>query len=447
MSSPHHHPFRPRRFLAALALSVLLLPGCGRKQQAGGPPAGGPGGPGGPPEVGVLTIATSPVTLTQDLPGRTSALRVAEVRARVNGIVQKRLFREGSDVKEGDPLYQIDPAPYEAALKNAEGTLARAEANVVSTKAQAERSRKLLDTKVISPQDYDTAVASYRAYEADVLSGQAAVQTARINLGYTRVTSPITGRIGISQVTEGAYVQETAANLLATVQQLDRVYVDVTQASSDLLRLRRDLASGKLKGDGAGAARVKLILEDGTEYPEEGTLQLADVTVNPTTSSVTVRAIFPNPKGDLLPGLFVRARLEEGNTPDAILVPQLAVTRNTRGEPTALVVGADGKAELRILQTSRAVGNQWLVADGLTNRGTFATLPARTASSPATASSWTTSRRCAPALPSSRCPPNWPRRSSPLPSRPRPPASSRPRPAHLHVATERKHRLYVQILH
>ena len=351
--------------MAALALSVLLLPGCGQKQQAGGPPAGGPGGPGGPPEVGVLTIATSPVTLTQDLPGRTSALRVAEVRARVNGIVQKRLFREGSDVKEGDPLYQIDPAPYEAALKNAEGTLARAEANVVSTKAQAERSRKLLDTKVISPQDYDTAVASYRAYEADVLSGQAAVQTARINLGYTRVTSPITGRIGISQVTEGAYVQETAANLLATVQQLDRVYVDVTQASSDLLRLRRDLASGKLKGDGAGAARVKLILEDGTEYPEEGTLQLADVTVNPTTSSVTVRAIFPNPKGDLLPGLFVRARLEEGNTPDAILVPQLAVTRNTRGEPTALVVGADGKAELRILQTSRAVGNQWLVADGL----------------------------------------------------------------------------------
>ena len=313
----------------------------------------------------MLTIATSPVTLTQDLPGRTSALRVAEVRARVNGIVQKRLFREGSDVKEGDPLYQIDPAPYEAALKNAEGTLARAEANVVSTRAQAERSRKLLDTKVISPQDYDTALASFRANEADVLSGQTAVQTARINLGYTRVTSPITGRIGISQVTEGAYVQETAANLLATVQQLDRVYVDVTQASSDLLRLRRDLASGKLKGDGAGAVQVKLILEDGTEYPEEGTLQLADVTVSTTTSSVTVRAIFPNPRGDLLPGLFVRARLEEGNTPDAILVPQLAVTRNTRGEPTALVVGPDGKAELRVLQTPRAVGNQWLVADGL----------------------------------------------------------------------------------
>lgn len=351
--------------IALAAACTLSLGACGKKGQAGGPPGGGPGGPGGPPEVGVLTIATSPVTLTQDLPGRTSALRVAEVRARVNGIVQKRLFREGSDVKEGDPLYQIDPAPYEAALKNAEGTLARAEANVVSTKAQAERSRKLLDTKVISPQDYDTTLASFRANEADVISGQAAVQTARINLGYTRVTSPITGHIGISQVTEGAYVQETAANLLATVQQLDRVYVDVTQSSGDLLRLRRDLASGKLKGDGAGAAKVKLILEDGTEYPEEGTLQLADVTVNVTTSSVTVRAIFPNPNGDLLPGLFVRARLEEGNTPDAILVPQLAVSRNTRGEPTALVVGPDSKAELRVLQTPRAVGNQWLVADGL----------------------------------------------------------------------------------
>ena len=356
--------------LEHLAIVVLfagsfLLGGCGKKGQAGGPPGGGPGGPGGPPEVGVLTIATAPVTLTQDLPGRTSALRVAEVRARVNGIVQKRLFREGSDVKEGDVLYQIDPASYEAALKSAEGTLARAEANVTSTKAQADRSRKLLETKVISPQDYDTAIASFRAYEADVIAGQAAVQTARINLGYTRVTSPITGHIGISQVTEGAYVQETAANLLATVQQLDRVYVDVTQASSDLLRLRRDLASGKLKGDGAGAARVKLILEDGSEYPEEGALQLADVTVNTTTSSVTVRAIFPNPNGELLPGLFVRARLEEGSTPDAILIPQLAVTRNTRGEPTALVVGADGKAALRILQTPRAVGNQWLVSDGL----------------------------------------------------------------------------------
>lgn len=346
-----------------LVLTVALLAGCGRKPP-GGPP-GGPGGPGGPVEVGVITVAIRPVTLTQDLPGRTSALRVAEVRARVSGIVQKRFFREGVDVAGGDVLYQIDPAPYQAALQNAQGTLARAEANVTSTRAQADRARKLLEAQAISKQDYDTALASFRAYEADMLSGRASVQTATINLGYTRVVSPISGRIGISQVTEGAYVQDSAATLLATVQELDRVYVDVVQASNQWLRLRRDFASGKLKTDDAGRAKVKLILEDGSEYPEGGTLQLSDVTVSSTTSSFTVRAIFPNPREDLLPGMFVRARLEEGQTPDAILVPQLAVTRNMQGEPTALVVGADGKAELRVLQTPRAVGNQWLVADGL----------------------------------------------------------------------------------
>lgn len=348
---------------AGAALCLALLGACGRK-----PPAG-PGAPGGPPqgplEVGVLTIAPTAVTLTQDLPGRTSALRVAEVRARVSGIVQKRLFKEGGDVREGEVLYQIDPAPYEAALKNAEGTLARAEANVASTQAQEERSRKLMDAHAISKQEYDNSLANFRAFQADVISGQGSVQTAKINLGYTRVVSPITGRIGISQVTEGAYVQDSAATLLATVQQLDHVYVDVTQPSSQLLRLRHALASGKLKTDEAGQARVKLLLEDGTEYPEEGALQLSDVTVSTTTSSFTVRAIFANPDGDLLPGMFVRARLEEGNNPDAILVPQLAVTHNTKGNPTALVVGADGKAELRELQTPRAVGNQWLVSDGL----------------------------------------------------------------------------------
>ncbi len=243
-------------------------------------------------------------------------------------------------------LYQIDPAPYEAALKNAQGTLARAQANASATKAQEERSKQLVEARAISKQDYDNALASSRSYEADVISGQAAVQTAQINLGYTRVVAPITGRIGISQVTEGAYVQDSAATLLATVQQLDRVYVDVTQASGDLLRLRRDLANGKLKSDGAGQAKVKLILEDGSEYPEEGTLQLSDVTVNMTTSTVTVRAIFANPRGELLPGLFVRARLEEGSNPNAILVPQLAVTRNVRGEPTALVVGAEGESRI-----------------------------------------------------------------------------------------------------
>jgi membrane fusion protein, multidrug efflux system len=287
------------------------------------------------------------------------------VRARVNGIVQKRLFKEGTDVKEGQVLYEIDPAQYQAELDSAKGQLARAEANTATARLKAQRYKQLLDAKAISKQEYDDAVANERTFEADVVSGQAAVKMADINLGYTKVVAPVSGRIGISQVTEGAFVQDSAATLLATVQQLDSVYVDVTQASSDILRLKRDLESGKLKRDADGHASVKLIMEDGSVYPEEGKLSVSDVTVNATTNSVTVRAIFPNPRGDLLPGLFVRARLEEGNSPDAILVPQFAVTRNSKGEPTALVVGADGNAELRVLQTPRTVGNQWMVSSGL----------------------------------------------------------------------------------
>jgi membrane fusion protein, multidrug efflux system len=343
-------------------IAAALIAGCGRKQA--GPP-GGPGGFGGPLEVSVLTVTPAPVTLTQDLPGRISAFRVAEVRARVNGIVLRRLFTEGADVTEGQVLYEIDPAPYQAALDSALGTLARAEANATTAQLKQERYKQLLEAKAVSKQDYDDALAAERMYDADVLSGKAAVQTARINLDYTKVTSPVAGRIGISQVTEGAYVQASQATLLATVQQLEPVYVDVTQASSDLLRLKRDLASGRLKAEGADKARVKLIYETGDIYPEEGTLQVSDVTVNATTNSVTVRAIFPNPRGELLPGLFVRARLEEGSSPNAILVPQYAVTRNPKGEPTALVVGANSMAELRVLETPRAVGNQWLVASGL----------------------------------------------------------------------------------
>lgn len=316
-------------------------------------------------EVGVLTVATTPVAVTQELPGRTSAFRVAEVRARVDGIVLRRLFKEGSDVKEGQILYEIDPAPYQAVLDSALATLARAEANLESARLKEQRYKLLVDTRAISKQEYDDAIASQRMGEADVLAGKAAVQAARINLDYTKVTSPLAGRIGISQVTEGAYVQASAATLLATVQQLDPVYVDVTQPSSDLLRLKRDLASGRLKADAAGKARVALVNENGDIISEEGSLEVSDVTVNAMTNSVTVRAIFPNPRGDLLPGLFVRARLKEGSNPDAILVPQLAVSRNPKGEPTALVVGVNGMAELRVLQTPRAVGNQWLVSSGL----------------------------------------------------------------------------------
>ncbi len=316
-------------------------------------------------EVGVLTVATAPVTFTQDLPGRTSAIRVAEVRARVSGIVLKRLFTEGSDVTEGQVLFEIDPAPYQAALDSALGTLAKAQANVATARAKEARYKQLLTAHAISKQDYDDALANQGSYEADVISGQAAVQTARINLGYTRVTSPVSGRIGIAQVTEGAYVQDSAATLLATVQQLDHIYVDVTQASSELLRLKRDLKDGKLQADESGQARVKLILDDDTIYADEGALQVSDVTVNASTNSVTVRAIFPNARGELLPGMFVRARLEEGSTPNAILIPQSAVTRNTKGEPTAMVLGANNTAEVRVITTTRSVGNQWLVTEGL----------------------------------------------------------------------------------
>lgn len=316
-------------------------------------------------EVGVITIATTPVTLTQDLPGRISAFRVAEVRARVSGIVLKRLFKEGSDVKEGQVLYEIDPAQYEASYESALGTLARAEAGLNSAQLKLNRMKSLIDSHAVSKQDYDEASGSQRVNQAEVLLGQAAVKTAKINLDYTKVTSPITGRIGLSQVTEGAYVRTDQATLLSTVQQIDRVYVDVNQPSSDLLRLKAAIASGRLKADASGQPRVKLVYENGEIYPEEGTLEVSDVTVNTLTNSVTVRAVFPNPRGDLLPGMFVRARLEEGTTPDAILVPQLAVTRNSKGEPTAMVIGAESKVELRVLETPRAVGNQWLVTSGL----------------------------------------------------------------------------------
>lgn len=349
-------------FKYPLVALVLLFASCERTPA--GPPPAAPGPP-PPMEVGVLTIKTAPVTLTQDLPGRISAFRVAEVRARVSGIVLKRLFKEGSDVKEGQVLYEIDPAQYEASHESALGTLARAEASLNSAQLKLDRMKSLIDSRAVSKQDYDEASGSQRVNLAEVLLGKAAVKTARINLDYTKVTSPITGRIGLSQVTEGAYVRSDQATLLSTVQQIDRVYVDVNQPSSDLLRLKAALASGRLNADASGQPRVKLVHESGDIYPEEGTLEVSDVTVNTLTNSVTVRAVFPNPRGDLLPGMFVRARLEEGTTPDAILVPQFAVSRNSKGEPTAMVVGAESKVELRVLETPRAVGNQWLVTSGL----------------------------------------------------------------------------------
>jgi membrane fusion protein (multidrug efflux system) len=349
-------PSLPALTLAGLLLAALA--GCGRT-------ASKAAGPAGPVEVGVVTLAASAVTLTKELPGRTAAFRVAEVRARVNGIVQKRLFAEGSDVKEGQPLFKIDPAPYQAALEGAKAQLARAEATAASARVQAERFTELVADNAVSKQEYDNAMAALKAGQADVAAGKAAVQGALINLGYTTVTSPLSGRIGRSAVTEGAYVQQSQATLLATVQQLDPVYVDLTQSSADALKLRRDHAEGKLKSAGRGQARVTLVLEDGREYAIPGSLQFTDVTVDPSTGSIALRALFPNPRGELLPGMFVRARLDEGVNAEALLVPQQGVGRDQKGQPSALVVNDEQKVERRALVTERAVGDAWLVTAGL----------------------------------------------------------------------------------
>ena len=300
-----------------------------------------------------------------ELPGRTTAFFTAQVRARVDGIVLKQEYKDASDVKAGQRMYKIDPAPYIASLNSAKATLQSAQANVVAMKAQAERYKALVGNNAVSKQDYDNAVSSAGQAEAAVASGNAAVQTASINLGYTDVVSPITGRASITAVTEGAYVQASQATLMTTVQQIDPIYVDVTQSSVQGLRLRRDVGSGKVKLSGPNQAKVKLILEDGTEYTETGSLQATDVTVDTTTGTVTVRTKFPNPKSVLLPGMFVRARIEEGVNEDAFLVPQAGVTHNPQGQATALLVRPDNKVEVRTLQLGATYGDQWVVEGGL----------------------------------------------------------------------------------
>jgi membrane fusion protein, multidrug efflux system len=345
----------------ALALSFLLssplVAGCGARS--------GPAAAPGPVEVGVVTVNPAPLTLTRELPGRTSAFRVAEVRARVNGIVQKRLFAEGSDVKEGQKLFVVDPAPYEAALDGAKAALASAEAKLANARVVANRHVDLIKTNVVSQQDHDNALSALKTAEADVASARAAEQVARLNLGYTTVTAPVSGRIGRSVVTEGAYVQAAQATLLATVQQIDPLYVDLTQSADEVLKLRRDLETGKLQGASKGQARVRIVTDEGREYPQAGTLQFTDVTVDPGTGSITLRALVPNPKGELLPGMFVRARLDEGVNPQALLVPQVGVTRDQKGLPVALVVNAEKKVERRQIVTDRAIGTSWLVTDGI----------------------------------------------------------------------------------
>ncbi|EIV7251151.1 MULTISPECIES: multidrug efflux RND transporter periplasmic adaptor subunit AcrA [Klebsiella] len=316
------------------------------------------------PEVGIVTLKSAPLQITTELPGRTSAYRIAEVRPQVSGIILKRNFVEGSDIQAGVSLYQIDPATYQASYDSAKGDLAKAQAAANMDQLTVKRYQKLLGTKYISQQDYDTAVATAQQSNAAVVAAKAAVETARINLAYTKVTSPISGRIGKSAVTEGALVQNGQTTALATVQQLDPIYVDVTQSSNDFLRLKQELADGRLKQEN-GKAKVELVTNDGLKYPQAGTLEFSDVTVDQTTGSITLRAIFPNPDHTLLPGMFVRARLEEGVNPEALLVPQQGVTRTPRGDASVMVVGEGDKVEVRQVTASQAIGDKWLVTDGL----------------------------------------------------------------------------------
>jgi len=326
---------------AGVLVVGLILGGCGQKTTKD-PQT---------PEVAVVTIQTKPVAITTDLTGRTSANLVAEVRPQVSGVIQKRLFTEGSDVRAGQVLFQIDPALYQAAL-------ARSEANLAAIQLKADRLRELLAEKAVSRQDYDDATAALKQTQADI-------QTARINLKYTTITAPISGRIGKSSVTEGALVTAQQPTALATIQKLNPMYVDITQSTGDLLRLRRGLKEGRLSQNEANQKKVQLILEDGTAYPLAGTLQFRDVTVDPTTGSVILRAIFPNPNGVLLPGMFVRAVLQEGVYKEAILIPQQAVSRDPKGNPLTLIVDAKGTVQQRPLVLDRAIGDAWLVSSGL----------------------------------------------------------------------------------
>jgi membrane fusion protein (multidrug efflux system) len=348
-----------RSFLLAGSAGALLLNGCGKTQPAGASL------PAPTPEVGVVVIQPQRVELTTELAGRTAAYLVAEVRPQVNGIVQKRLFTEGSDVRAGQVLYQIDPSTYRAAHASAKASLSRAEATLVSARLKAKRYGELVKINAVSQQDHDDAQAALKQAEADVEACKATVESARINLAYTRVTAPISGRIGRSLITTGALMTANQATALATIQQLSPVYVDITQTSAELLRLKRALASGQMKGGGQGGTRVKLLLEDGSTYPQEGELKFSDVTVDQSTGSVTLRSVFPNPKQLLLPGMYVRAVIREGVNEHAILAPQRGVTRNSAGKPTALVVGANGRVESRLLTVSRTIGDSWLVDEGL----------------------------------------------------------------------------------
>ena len=340
--------------VVVLVLMTAVAAGCKGKMAA--PP---------PPEVGIVTMKPEKVTITTELPGRVSAYLVAEVRPQVNGIVKKRLFTEGADVKQGQVLYEIDPAPYQAAFDNASASLARAEADLPPIRSKAQRFKELVAIKAVSQQEFEDVSAQHMQAEADVKLYKAAVETARINLNYTKVKAPISGRIGKSSITVGALATANQTIPFTTVQTLDPVYVDATQSTANLLHLKRVLASGKLVLKGPDSTKVKLVLEDGSLYDQEGSLKFSDITVEPSTGSFILRMVFPNPKHTLLPGMYARAQVLEGVAEDALLVPQQSVTRDPKGNPYVLVVNGQNKVEVRPVVTARAMGDKWFITSGL----------------------------------------------------------------------------------
>ncbi|MCE5351118.1 efflux RND transporter periplasmic adaptor subunit [Citrobacter koseri] len=339
-----------------IIISAALLAGCNDQGDTQAHPA--------EPQVTVHVVESAPLAVTTELPGRTTPFRIAEVRPQVSGIVLKRNFTEGSDIEAGQSLYQIDPATYQADYDSAKGALAKSEAAAAIAHLTVKRYVPLVGTKYISQQEYDQAIADARQADAAVIAAKAAVESARINLAYTKVTSPISGRIGKSSVTEGALVTNGQATELATVQQLDPIYVDVTQSSSDFMRLRQSVEQGSLHKDNT-RSNVELVMENGQAYPLKGTLQFSDVTVDESTGSITLRAVFPNPQHTLLPGMFVRARIDEGIQPNAILVPQQGVTRTPRGDAMVMLVNDKDQVEARDVIATQAIGDKWLISKGL----------------------------------------------------------------------------------
>ena len=355
MKKKNNMKLQKKNYLIMAVLSAaLLLGGCQQKEQQMTMARG-------PVDVDVVTIKPQPAELTIELPGRTAAFRVAEVRPQVNGIIQKRLFEEGSEVEEGQLLYQIDPAVYKAKVDSAEAALASAQALEESTRLKAKRYRVLVQTKAVSELDQIEIEASWKQALAEVASAKAALNSARIDLNYTRVTAPISGRIGKSMISEGALVTAQQSTALATIQQLDPLYVDVTQSSTELMRLKKDLATGAVSGDDQASRDVRILLEDGSVYAETGTLEFADVTVDQTTGGVTLRAMVANPHRDLLPGMFVRARIASGLKEDAILVPAASISRNSKGQALVMLVNSDSKVDSRIIESGANIGDKVLV--------------------------------------------------------------------------------------